>query len=68
MGEDEETGENYVTVRLPKDLADEMDKLIGTHGYRTRAEIAKEAIRKFLFRHQFITHIANKNKKNKSKT
>jgi len=59
----EEGEENYVTVRLPKDLAHEMDRLIGTHGYRTRAEIAKEAIRKFLFRHQFIKRISNRNEK-----
>ena len=38
----------YVTVKLPKDLADEMDKLLGRFGFTSRAEIAKEAIRKLL--------------------
>jgi len=41
-------GEEYITIRIPKELADEMDELIGKRGFRTRAEIAKEAIRKFL--------------------
>jgi len=39
--------EDYVTVRIPKQLADEMDEIIryGTLGYKTRAEMVKEAIR-----------------------
>ena len=40
--------EEYVTFRLPRELVDEMDKLIGKRGFRSRAEIAKEAIRIFL--------------------
>ena len=38
----------YVTIRLPKDLIDQMDKLVGRFGFTSRAEIAKEAIRKLL--------------------
>ncbi len=39
--------EDYVTVRLPKALTDEVDRLIGQRvlGYRARAEFVAEAIR-----------------------
>ena len=39
--------DEYVTVRIPKQLADEIDEIIRseTLGYRTRAEMVKEAIR-----------------------
>lgn len=39
---------NHVTVKIPKELIAEMDKLKGKHGFRSRGEIAKEAIRKLL--------------------
>jgi metal-responsive CopG/Arc/MetJ family transcriptional regulator len=39
---------NYVTVKIPKELIMEMDRLIGSHGFRSRAEIAKAAIRQLL--------------------
>ena len=34
----------YVTLKIPQQLADEIDALIGKHGFTSRAEIAKEAI------------------------
>ena len=39
--------DEYVTVRIPKQLANQIDEIIrsGTLGYRTRAEMVKEAIR-----------------------
>ncbi|MFQ6080609.1 MAG: ribbon-helix-helix domain-containing protein [Candidatus Bathyarchaeia archaeon] len=39
--------DDYVTVRIPRQLANEIDEIIrsGTLGYRTRAEMVKEAIR-----------------------
>jgi len=39
--------EEYVTIRIPRKLADEIDEIIrsGTLGYKTRAEVVKEAIR-----------------------
>jgi len=39
--------ENYVTLKVPKALADEIDQLIesGTLGYRSRAEMVNDAIR-----------------------
>ena len=36
---------DHVTIKIPRDLVEEMDKLVGKHGFRSRAEIAKEAIR-----------------------
>lgn len=44
--------DDHNTVRLPEDLTDEMDKLIGRHGFRSRAEIAKQAIRILLSEYQ----------------
>lgn len=37
----------YVTVRIPEALAEEIDAVLqsGVHGYRSRAEVANEAIR-----------------------
>jgi Arc/MetJ-type ribon-helix-helix transcriptional regulator len=40
--------DQHATIRVPKDLAIEVDKMIGKHGFRSRAEIAKEAIRHLL--------------------
>lgn len=42
------SGESHVTVKIPRDLTDEMDKLIGKHGFRSRGEIAKEAVRRLI--------------------
>jgi Arc/MetJ-type ribon-helix-helix transcriptional regulator len=39
---------DHVTVKIPRDLIGEMDKLIGSLGFRSRGEIAKEAIRQLL--------------------
>jgi len=47
MGESYMSNE-YITVKLPKELVDQMDKLVGKFGFTSRAEIAKEAIRKLL--------------------
>jgi len=38
----------WVTVKIPKSLADEADALVGKHGFTSRAEVAKEALRKLL--------------------
>ena len=37
----------YVTIRIPRGLAEEIDRVIeaGTHGYRSRAELVNEAVR-----------------------
>jgi len=40
--------ENYVTVKVPKALADQIDQMIeqGILGYRSRAEMVNDAIRR----------------------
>ena len=51
--------DEYTTVRIPNDLAIEIDKLIGTKGFKTRAEVTKEALRRFLLdypRHPTLEH------------
>ncbi len=42
--------EDYITLKIPKTLADEIDCVIesGTLGYRSRAELATDAIRRRL--------------------
>lgn len=39
---------DYVTIKIPKALANEIDQIIGsgTLGYRSRAELVSEAIRR----------------------
>jgi metal-responsive CopG/Arc/MetJ family transcriptional regulator len=37
----------FSTVRIPKELADEADTFIGKQGYSSRAEVVKDALRKF---------------------
>lgn len=41
--------DDYVTVKIPKSLSDEIDKLVGTYGFKTRTEVVKEAVRRYLF-------------------
>lgn len=42
-------GKDYATLRLPKELLELVDKkLIGRLGFTSRAEVAKEAIRRIL--------------------
>ncbi len=48
MSSEETNSDEYTTVRLPKEIMDEIDQIIrrGTRGYKSRAEFIKEAIRK----------------------
>jgi len=39
---------DYGFVKLPKDLIEEVDRFVGKHGYRSRAEIIKDAVRRLL--------------------
>lgn len=48
----EKTKNEYVVIKIPKDLATPVDDLIGKFGFRTRAEITKEALRALLLRYQ----------------
>lgn len=38
----------YVTIKIPAHLAVEVDKLVGKHGFTSRAEIVKESLREIL--------------------
>jgi len=38
----------YTTIKLPKDLTEEMDRVVGSYGYRSRSEVAKDGIRRLL--------------------
>jgi Arc/MetJ-type ribon-helix-helix transcriptional regulator len=38
----------HVTVKLPIELTNEIDNLVGQHGFKSRAEVVKEATRKLL--------------------
>lgn len=39
---------SYSSVSIPRSLIKEIDSLIGVHGYTSRAEVVKEAIRRYL--------------------
>jgi len=43
--------DEYITIRIPRDLTQKIDKIIDAkqYGYRSRAEFVKEAIREKLF-------------------
>ena len=42
------TEAEYLPVKIPKSLLDEVDKAVGKYGYRSRAEFVKDAIRSLL--------------------
>ena len=42
------SGENYVIIKIPVELVDEIDKMMGKFGYRSRAEFVKDAVRRLL--------------------
>jgi metal-responsive CopG/Arc/MetJ family transcriptional regulator len=46
----------FYSVSLPAELAAEIDKLIGTAGYRSRADVVVDAVRRHLekFRKQEV--------------
>jgi len=39
---------DYIFVKIPKSLLDEVDEILGKHGYRSRSEFVKDAIRSLL--------------------
>lgn len=47
-----ETQEEYIIQKLPKSLTDEVDKLMGQYGYRSRSEFVKDAVRNLLRQYQ----------------
>jgi Arc/MetJ-type ribon-helix-helix transcriptional regulator len=38
----------YVTVKLPQEIIVDIDLLVGTHGYSSRTEVCKDAIRRLM--------------------
>ena len=48
MGENKTMRANYATVKIPLELADKLDKIVSDMGYRSRAEIVNDAIRRFI--------------------
>jgi len=38
----------YATVKIPQDLATKLDEFVSDMGYRSRAEIVNDAIRRFI--------------------
>ena len=40
--------DKYVTIKLPKNLVDEIDNFVGRYGFVSRTEVVKEAIRRLL--------------------
>ena len=48
MEEKEIQESDYAIIKLPRDLADMIDKMMGRMGYRTRTEFVKDAIRNLL--------------------
>lgn len=51
----EKAKNEYTVVKIPKELADEIDGLIGKFGFRTRAELVKEAVRALLQKYSGLT-------------
>ncbi len=46
-------GGEYVTIKLPKNLVDEIDSFVGKYGFVSRTEVVKEAVRR-LFREYMV--------------
>ncbi|MDG6997886.1 MAG: ribbon-helix-helix protein, CopG family [Nitrososphaerota archaeon] len=46
------TRERYVTVKIPSELAEILDDLASEMGYRSRAEIVNDSIRRFIDDHR----------------
>jgi metal-responsive CopG/Arc/MetJ family transcriptional regulator len=61
MKKNNANNEDYVTLKLPRALADEIDHVIesGTLGYRSRAELVSDAVRRRL--EQLSLNNTNKN-------
>jgi Arc/MetJ-type ribon-helix-helix transcriptional regulator len=42
----------YTTIKLPNSIVKDMDKLVGKHGYSSRADVAKDALRDLIKSYQ----------------
>ena len=45
-------GNKYVTIKLPQNIVDEVDKFVGKHGFVSRPEVVKEALRRLFQQYQ----------------
>jgi len=52
---------DHVTIKIPRELIEEMDKLKGKYGFRSRGEMAKEAIRYLLDKYASESELAHYN-------
>jgi len=43
---------DYAFYQIPKELDEEVTKLVGKHGYRSKTEFAKDAIRRLLLEYR----------------
>jgi metal-responsive CopG/Arc/MetJ family transcriptional regulator len=49
----------YATVKIPQELASRLDEFVSDMGYRSRAEIVNDAIRRFIDeRRRLDNHVA----------
>ncbi len=48
MAIEEKGKDEYTTIRLPKELMDEVRKLVGVRGFRSSSEVVKQALREYL--------------------
>ena len=49
----------YIDISLPKELVDEVDKMVGRYGYRSRPELIKDAIRRLLIDYKRLDALSN---------
>lgn len=42
----------YTTIKLPNDIVMDIDNLVGKHGYKSRADVVKDALRDLLNHYQ----------------
>jgi len=45
----------YVTIKLPRNLIDEVDNFVGKYGFVSRTEVVKEALRRFFQQYSNVT-------------
>lgn len=50
----------YSVIKIPDELAEEIDKIVGKHGYRSRTEFVKDAVRALL--REYAREAASKSK------
>jgi len=47
-------GNKYVTIKLPRNLVDEIDEFVGKYGFVSRTEVVKEALRRLFQQYQLV--------------